>query len=159
MMAPVSIEPEDLAPFADIPEAKALEMIEDALGMAELVAPCLFESDFAHPRAAKAILRGAILRWHESGQGNLSQEIEVAGPYQHQQTFDTRTPRRAMFWPSEIEQLQAMCREETRKTAYSVDLIDHRGLAHADICSIYFGAAYCSCGVDLSQTTPIWECP
>ncbi|OBG32447.1 hypothetical protein A5671_07760 [Mycolicibacter heraklionensis] len=154
-MPAVSIEPEDLAPFADIDEAKALEMIEDALGMAELVAPCILEDDFTHPRAAKAVLRGAILRWHEAGQGGVSQE--VAGIYQ--QTIDTRTTRRAMFWPSEIEQLQSMCRDDARKTAYSIDVVDHCALSmHADVCSLVFGASFCSCGADLSRTGPLWEC-
>lgn len=113
----LDISADDLAPFADIPEVKADAMIEDALAMAELVAPCIADQDFAHAAAAKAIIRGAILRWHDSGTGAVS--AQAAGPFQ--QTLDNRVQRRAMFWPSEIEQLQKLCRSATAR-AYEVDL-------------------------------------
>ena len=111
--------PADLAPFVpDIPEDKAEAMIADALAMAELVAPCITTDEFAHAGAAKAILRAAILRWHDSGSGAVSQQ--VAGPFQ--QTLDTRTTRKSLFWPSEIDQLQNLCKESSVARAYEVDL-------------------------------------
>lgn len=104
-MAAVTLAPADLAPFATIDATKAQAMIDDALAMAATWAPCILESTFTKEAAAKAILRGAILRWNEAGTGALQQQS--VGPFGMQ--VDTRQQRRGMFWPSEIQQLQALC--------------------------------------------------
>lgn len=117
-MTAVEISTDDLEPFASIDEAKAEAMIEDALALAVLVAPCILDDDFAHPEAVKAILRGAILRWHDSGSGALA--AETVGPFQ--QTLDTRQGRRSMFWPTEIEQLQRLCGSTSVAQASEIDL-------------------------------------
>jgi len=117
-MPAVEITTDDLAAFAEIDSAKAEAMIEDALAMAELVAPCILLEDFAYAGAAKAILRGAILRWHDSGSGVVSSQ--TAGPFA--QVVDTRQARRSMFWPSEIEQLQSLFRVSGKVRAFEVDL-------------------------------------
>jgi hypothetical protein len=110
----------DLAPFATIDAVKAAAMIEDALGMAEVVAPCIATPEFAHRRAAKAILRGAILRWHEAGNG--AAVTKNAGIYG--QTVDTRQPRKAMFFPSEIDQLRKLCRADNDNGgAFTIDML------------------------------------
>lgn len=42
--------------------------------------------------------------------------------------------------------------------AFAVDTVRCAG-NHADICSLYFGALYCSCGADLTAGMyPLWEC-
>lgn len=104
-MAAVSLAPSDLTPFAVIDATKAQAMIDDALALAARVAPCILADTFAYAAAAKAILRGAILRWNDSGSGAL--QAQTAGPFG--QTLDTRQVRKGMFWPSEIEQLQELC--------------------------------------------------
>lgn len=155
------LTPADLAPFADIEEAKALEMIADAEAMAALAAPCIADPEFQEDEglmaAIKAILRGAILRWHDAGSGAVSQQ--GAGPFQ--QTLDTRTPRKGMFWPSEITQLRDLCSQfggSANNRAYSVRPARPYGGAHAAICSLHFGAGYCSCGADLTNHRyPLWE--
>lgn len=106
-MPAVVITPDDLTPFADIPIERALAMIDDAMAMAALIAPCVIDEDFEQAQAAKAIIRGAILRWNDAGTGAYTQQ--GAGPFQV--TVDTRTQRRGMFWPSEIQQLQELCRD------------------------------------------------
>ena len=147
------IAPADLTPFATIDPVKAAAMIEDALGMAEVVAPCITTPEFAHRRAAKAILRGAILRWHEAGAG--AAVTKSAGIYG--QTVDTRQPRKAMFYPSEIDALQKLCRSgDDNGGAYSIDLLPQHNVTHAEICSIYFGGD-CSCGAILTQGLPLYE--
>lgn len=95
----------DLAAFATIDQAKADAMIEDAEAMALLAAPCIAADGFAYGTAVKAILRGAVLRWNDSGSGAL--QAQTAGPFG--QTLDTRQERRGMFWPSEIVSLQSLC--------------------------------------------------
>jgi hypothetical protein len=149
----------DLMPFADIPSPKALAMIEDAEAMAILAAPCLAALPIvpvpetaealalrtAKIAGTKAILRGAILRWNEAGTGALS--AESAGPWG--QTLDTRVPRKAMFWPSEIEQLQSICSTGDVGKAFTVDTVSASSI-HAPWCSLAFGALYCSCGADIA---------
>lgn len=152
-MAAVIFLPEDLAPFATIDVSKANAMIEDAMAMAARVAPCILEDTFAYEGAARAILRGAILRWHDAGSGALS--AQTAGPFG--QTLDTRVQRRGMFWPGEIEQLQDLCKGTEVSGAFSVDTVALSGVvAHADSCSINFGALYCSCGAVLTQGLPLY---
>lgn len=107
----------DLAPFATIDAAKATAMIEDAEAMAVLAAPCITAEGFAYATAVKAILRGAVLRWNDSGSGAL--QAQQAGPFG--MTLDTRQERRGMFWPSEIVALQSFC-ADAQGGVYSVSL-------------------------------------
>lgn len=108
--------PEDLAPFATIDPAKAQAMIDDAEAMAVLAAPCITSPDFAHTTAVKAILRGAVIRWNDSGSGALG--VQQAGPFS--QTLVPGVERRGMFWPSEIAALRSLC--ATATGVYSVSL-------------------------------------
>ena len=108
---------EDLAPFADIESVKANAMIDDAEAMALLAAPCIAGDGFAYGSAVKAILRGAVLRWNDSGSGAL--QAQQAGPFG--QTLDTRQERRGMFWPSEIVSLQSLC-ADSQGGVYSTSL-------------------------------------
>lgn len=112
----LTITPDDLEPFAEIDVGKAVAMIDDALAMAAMVAPCILEDDFAQDGAAKAIIRGAILRWNDAGTGAYQQKSVGSV----QVSMDTRTERRSMFWPSEITQLQRLC-ETSRSGAFTID--------------------------------------
>lgn len=117
-MPAVSIAPADLAPFATIDDAKAQAMIDDALALAALAAPCIDNADFAYDAAAKAIIRRAIIRWNDTGSGALTQQ--GAGPFQV--SVDNRQPHRNLLWPSEIAQLQELCRDGGPSTqAFSID--------------------------------------
>ena len=161
------IKPSDLAPFATIDQAKAEMMIEDAEAVAVMLAPCL--PDLLAPApgetvadtarrgaklsAAKAILRGALLRWDEAGTGALSARQETVGPFGQMLSMDTRQTRKAMFWPSEIEQLQGICAGPA--TAFSIDTAPALASAHEPWCSATFGAS-CSCRVAVAGR-PIHE--
>lgn len=122
-MPAVELTPDDLEPFATIPEAKALVMIEDALARAARVAPCILEDDLSETNAAaaKAVIRDAILRRNDQGTGALSSQ--VAGPFG--QTLDTRQPSRTLFWPSEVSELQGICSDHNNTAptsgAFEVD--------------------------------------
>jgi hypothetical protein len=118
----VNLTFDDLTPFApNISEEQAEAMIADALALAARVAPCLDDEDLdaGVAAAAKAVLRGAILRWYESGSGAYTQQ--QAGPFQI--TSDNRQGRKSMFWPSEISELTALCAgSSTARKAYTVEL-------------------------------------
>lgn len=144
-MAAVTLAPADLVPFAEIEAAKAQAMIDDALAMAAVVAPCITDAAFTYDAAAKAIIRGAILRWNDSGTGALTQQ--GAGPFQV--SYDNRQSRRSLFYPSEINQLQDLCKESGTEHAFTVDTIDTT-IQHADWCAINFGANYCDCGASIA---------
>lgn len=151
-MPAVTLTPDDLAPFAEIPLLKAEALIEDAIALAARVAPCILDEDFAHAAAAKAILREAILRRNEGGTGAITQQ--GAGPFQ--MTVDNRQVRRALFRPDEISQLQELCRD-SKPAAFAIDTAPGRFGHHSPICSLVFGAAYCSCGADLTGAGPLYE--
>lgn len=144
-MAAVTLTVDDLTPFAEIDTSKATAMIDDALAMAAVVAPCINDETFAYDAAAKAILRGAIIRWNDSGSGALSQQ--GAGPFQV--SYDNRQPRRSLFYPSEISQLQDLCKESGTEQAYTIDTVDF-SVQHAEWCAINFGANYCDCGASIA---------
>lgn len=150
------IGPDDLTPFASIDASKAQAMIADAVAQAQLAAPCLTDEDnLTDPQkaAVKSILRSAILRWNDAGSGAL--QMQTAGPFQ--QTVDTRQTRRALFWPSEIEQLQKVCEQVTGGSggAFTVDTAPTCSARHDEVCSINFGASDCSCGADIAGF-PLW---
>lgn len=150
------ITPEDIAPFADIEAQMLAAMIADVSAMAVLVAPCLgdeAELSDQQKAAAKAVLRGAILRWNDSGTGAF--QSQTAGPFTVQ--MDTRQQRRGAFWPSEIEQLQGICQDGTGGGAFTLDTAPKGGSIHAPTCSIFFGTTWgCSCGADLAGY-PLWD--
>jgi len=103
------LETDDLAPFAAIDDDKAADMIADAEALAGISAPCLRDPSSLEDwqtAAVKAVLRAAVLRWADSGNGAVSSQS--VGPFA--QTIDTRQPRRTMFWPSEISALQRICK-------------------------------------------------
>lgn len=154
------IELDDLEPFADIEVLKAEAMIADAVAQAILVAPCLADEgdlDANQIAAVKSVLRGAILRWNDSGSGAFTQQ--QAGPFGV--TMDTRQQRRSLFWPSEIEQLEKICNAVSGGAggAFAIDTAPGCTVTHADSCSINFGAEYCSCGALLTLAGPLWGCP
>lgn len=147
------IEDTDLAPFATIDAAKAAAMIEDAESTAILIAPCVADLEEGSPKrgAVKAILRGAVLRWHDAGSGALQQVS--AGPFQ--QSIQVQS-RRSLFWPSEIEQLQSLCKDSGGGKAFAVDTAPGSAGSHLPWCNLMFGANYCSCGADIAGV-PIYE--
>lgn len=155
-MAAVALTNEDLAPFAVIDDAKAQAMIDDAIATAALVAPCILEDTFTQEAAAKAIIRGAILRWNEAGTGAVQSTQTNLGAFGESQSYDTRVVRRGMFWPSEIADLQKLCRDSSAGGIFAVDTVGCLAPVHADICSINFGATYCSCGAWLAGL-PLYE--
>lgn len=137
-----------------IPTEDAERLIEDAEALAMLTAPCLADEDLSPPKAAaaKAILRGVVLRWNDAGAGAVTQQS--AGPFSQ-----TITPqvRRNAFWPSEIKDLQLICKTASSGKAWSIDTVPGGAIWHAAICSLHFGATYCSCGADLTLAGPLYE--
>lgn len=150
----------DLTPFAaDIDVVKATAMIEDVLALAERVAPCITTEAFEFPAAAKAVLRGIVLRWNEQGNAGLQSRSETTGPFSRSETYEVQQSRRGAFWPSEIASLQDLCKgAESAASAFAVDTALTARANHADICSLNFGATYCSCGAVLTRGEyPLWE--
>lgn len=152
-MPAVEITPADLAPFAEIDETKAQAMIDDAMARAALVAPCIVAEDFALTAAAKAIIRAAVLRWHDLGSGAV--KTQTVGPFG--QTVDGTSVRKGMFLLSEVEELKGLCGSASTGKAFQITTAAGSGPVHADVCSLNLGAAYCSCGADLTQAWPLYE--
>jgi hypothetical protein len=102
---------------------------------------------------AKLVLLGAIKRWAEAGSGAL--QTEAAGPFSI--GLDTRQRTGYNLWPSEITDLQAICKAgtDTGRQAFSIDTAPACS-DHLPWCSLMMGATYCSCGVDIAGE-PIYE--
>jgi hypothetical protein len=151
----------EIITLSDLPEdLRSAEMVEamiaGANAKASRVAPCLDSTD-PLPTAgqlaeAKLILLGAVKRWAEAGSGAFTQQ--TAGPFSV--STDTRQRSGYNLWPSEIESLQALCRTAP-VGAFSVDTAPGCAVQHSPICSLVFGAAYCSCGADLTGAGPLYE--
>lgn len=154
---PLVLTPADLKNFATIAEAKAKDMIDDAIGTAFIHAPCILSETFdpQKRKAAKAIVRLALLRWNEAGTGAVTTQSSLS----YSQAIDTRQTRKVMFFPSELDALRRLCRDDNDTGgAFAVDLLPQRtGIVHAEICSIYFGSSGCSCGALLTQGLPLYE--
>lgn len=152
----------EIIQVTDLPEAlRSTEMVDamvaGANARASRVAPCLAATDPV-PTAdqlaeARLILLGAVKRWAEAGAGAFQQQ--TAGPYSV--TVDTRQRTGFNLWPSEIEALQDLCRTGGPAKAFSIDTAPGCGSQHSPICSLMFGALYCSCGADLTGAGPLYE--
>lgn len=147
------IGPSDL-PVAVASDAMAETWINGANARASRVAPCL-SATYPPPSAdqlaeAKLILVGAVIRWSKAGSGALQSQTAL----QFGVTYDTRQRGGYNLWPSEITQLQDICKSGTEGQAYSVDTVQSGG-CHSPICSVYFGGT-CSCGATLAGA-PIYE--
>lgn len=135
------------------------QMIDDAEAQAMLAAPCLGDADLDPPltaiqlAAVVSLLRGAIMRWNDAGSG--ARQSVTTGPFG--ESIDTTVRRSGMFWPSEITGLQGICSNGESGKAFSVDTAPMGCVGHSPICSLMFGALYCSCGADLSQGFPLFE--
>jgi hypothetical protein len=132
-------------------------MVAGANAKASRVAPCLASTDppptVDQLAEAKLVLLGAVKRWIEAGAGSFQQQ--TAGPFSV--TTDTRQRSGFNLWPSEIEALQALCRDSDPPGAFSVDTAPGCGSIHSPICALNFGAMYCSCGADLTGCGPLYE--
>lgn len=113
------ITPDDLrAVLPGLSEEALQDWIDDALALAERIAPCISRPEFPHGAALKALLRAAI-RYNAGGAGGAVTQIS-AGPWQ--KSIDTRnTTSGIMFSPAQEKQLREMCRPRISEAgAYSV---------------------------------------
>lgn len=145
----------------DLPSAlRTLElidaMVDGANAKAYRVAPCLaVDPSPAQLSEARLILLGAVKRWAEAGSGAVQQQS--AGPFS--MMTDTRQRGGYNLWPSEITDLQGICRsddDEPSRLAFSVDTAPRSTSSHLPWCSWSMGATWCSCGADLAGF-PIYE--
>ena len=129
--------------------------IEDAEAMALLAAPCLSGVLTVDQMGqVRAVLRQALMRWKEAGAGAAT--TVTSGPFA--QTVDTRTVRKGMFWPSELEQLRAICGSGGSAKSGTSSTVATATANHAPWCNLAFGATFCSCGADIAGY-PIFEAP
>jgi hypothetical protein len=134
-------------------------MLAGANAKAVRVAPCLSSTSPAPTPAqlaeARLVLIGAIQRWAQAGAGAF--QAQTAGPFGY--TVDTRQRTGFNLWPSEIEALQEVCAAGTTASSGAFSIRPSRaGSTHAEVCALYFGALYCSCGSDLTGFEfPLYE--
>lgn len=109
---------EDVSPLTpSLTREQADIYIEDVEAHARLEAPCIVSDDFAHHGAVRAILRQAVLRWARAGDGSVASEQTTIGPWGKSLTFDTRASGGGRLYPTEVQQLRALCRDEAVTTS------------------------------------------
>lgn len=108
------------------------QLIGDVLAQAAIVAPCLDAPAFAYGRAAKAVLREAVLRRLDAGTGAVTTRQQGTGPFSQMEVVDARGMR-GILRPDDISQLQTLCslhNDETESGRLSyIDLTPDRGNA------------------------------
>lgn len=164
-MAAVHLDIDDLLPFIpEMDELKAELMIEDAIALAGLYAPCIVSGEDlseARAAAAKSIIRRAIIRLEDAGSGALSSTQVSAGPFQQSDSFDTRSLGMNLFTRVEADQLRKLC-DNPAARGFSVDMTPDGGgvgqTRHSPECSYWFDPQYCSCGAVLNGQNggPLW---
>lgn len=144
----------------DLPSAlQSHELVEVMLAGANAkalrVAPCLADSPSNEALAeARLVLVGAVKRWVEAGSGAFQQQ--TAGPFSV--STDTRQRTGFALWPSEITALQDVCSTATSGASAFSFRPSGSSARHADVCSLAFGATYCSCGSDINNyKAPLYE--
>lgn len=122
----------------------AAVMVAAANAKAARVAPCLARDTVTEEQLAEAKLTliGAIKRWSEAGSGAVQQQ--TAGPFS--MTTDTRQRAGFTLWPTEITDLQGICKGPTARKVHAIDTVPSAS-SHPHACSVWFGAS-CSCGLD-----------
>lgn len=139
---------------AALQQAELVNVMVDAVNAkAARVAPCLDASSEPYPTPgqiaeARLVLIGAVKRWSEAGSGAFTQQ--TAGPFSV--STDTRQRTGYNLWPSEIAALQDICKtgDPERREAFSIDTAPTSSVWHSEVCSLRFGATYCSCGADIA---------
>jgi hypothetical protein len=135
--------------------AMAAKWVAGANAQASRVAPCLTADDPPPTEdqlaEAQLVLIGAVIRWSQAGSGAL--QAETIGPLAR--TVDTRQRVGFRLWPSDITQLQDICKDGSESKAFAIDTVPCVGF-HSPICSIYFGGGACSCGASIAGQ-PIYE--
>lgn len=127
-----TISPADVLPLDEsgtLTEAKALILIEDVVSRAFGLVPELealsAQGDGHKFKAAKGIIRGAVLRAHSAGSGAIVQQSVSAGAYSESQTIDNKQTTRAVFTQSELKELRGLVNTERKAfkgKAFSVEM-------------------------------------
>lgn len=139
-------------------------MVAGLNAKASRIAPCLAADDPAPTvemlAEAKLVLIGIVKRWVDAGTGGVTTRQQTAGVFSHSETVDTSRRQGWALWPSDIAQLQDLCKQDSgvRGKAFSVDVGPRCGANHQPWCSLVLGAAFCSCGADLTAGEyPLYE--
>lgn len=101
-----------------LPDDVSSETVDDyiadvwarALSVVPVIADELWPPKPEKAASIKAILRGIILRWHEAQSGAATGRSNTAGPYAQALQLDARPKRGYTLMPSEVVDLQRVCR-------------------------------------------------
>lgn len=101
---------------------------------------------------ARDVVVAMVTRVFRNPEG-VRQRQEGTGPFTGTVTYGGDIPGGLGLTDDEM----AALRGKPKGAAFSLDTIPgSRGGEHADICSLRFGASYCSCGAILTGLLPLW---
>ncbi len=108
-----------------VSEAKLAMMISGASAAAYRAAPCLTDTPTDEQLAeARLVVLSAVERWLTDGSG-MSGRTQNAGPFGETTTPPPQRSSGYRLWPSEIANLQAICRSGSGLT--SIELVSSQG--------------------------------
>lgn len=101
---------------SDVDDKKLCSLIQDSYQLAALFAPCIESPDFAHHPKLDAIIRQAIIKFLNSGEGVISSES--LGPSTISYTQYSNVPQlnqSGVFTSQDVRNLKALCTQNTKK--------------------------------------------
>ena len=135
----------DMPPGSD---AHAGVLLEDASQfILDTVPTAAGAAEATRRRIVCAVVRRAMPMGDDVGYSTIQ---ESTGPFQ--QTLTPVNPSGDFYLTK--QERKALGDGATR--AFGVDITGGGGIVHAPWCSINFGAAYCSCGADLTLAGPLF---
>lgn len=133
-------------------EQHAGTLLEDASQF--ILDVCPSASDVAETTRRRVVC-SVVRRSMQSDQndmGGMSNMSMTSGPFSVQQT--SANPNGDFFL---TKQEKFALGGGGRQKAFGVQVASTTGVHHRPWCSLMFGAAYCSCGADLTLEGPLWE--
>ncbi|MEJ6547988.1 hypothetical protein PQI66_00330 [Corynebacterium sp. USCH3] len=114
----IEITADQIRAYVEVTDQLADQLVEDAIDQAEIVAPGISDLTGQQARSAAAVIRGAIVRYLETGSDGTTQTQDTLGPYSQSTSYQTHT---TLFLPSEERKLAKLV-EQGKHKAFMVDM-------------------------------------
>lgn len=116
----IQITPDEIRNYGVDAEDETIEqIISDAIDQAAAIAPTVPTLTGQPAASAAAVIRGAVARYIETGQGDGASQIQqTAGPFSQSASYQSRT---TIFLPSEERKLAAL-ESRGKHAVFGIDL-------------------------------------
>lgn len=127
----IEITADQIRAYVEVTDELADQLVEDAIAQAEIIAPGISVLDGQPARSAAAVIRGAIVRYLETGRDGATQTQDTVGPFSQSTSYQSHT---TLFLPSEERKLAKLVAQGKHK-AFMVDLTPETPQRPCGVCS------------------------